>query len=130
MKYDKLIENAIQAQKNSYAPYSNFKVGASIIDNENNIYRGCNVENASYGLSNCAERSARFNAISNGSENLIALAIYTNTNNFTYPCGACRQVIIEFNPNMEIILINKKKERKIIKATQLLPNSFNTNNIK
>ncbi len=122
-QYKKLLEFAEDASKNSYSPYSKFKVGAAVLCEDNKVFCGTNVENASYGLSICAERSAVFTAVSNGCKKIKAIAIY-NKNGDISPCGACRQVIMEFAKDATIIYNTKKNGIKIIKASKLLPNSF------
>ena len=92
----KLIQAAIEMRKQSYSPYSNFAVGAAVLSNDGYIYGGCNIENASYGLTNCAERTAIFNAVSDGKRNISAIAVVADTDRPCSPCGACRQVIGEF----------------------------------
>jgi cytidine deaminase len=121
---DKLIKTAKQAANFSYAPYSKFKVGAAILTASGKIYSGINIENASYGLTVCAERVAIFKAISEGENKFDTIAIYTNTKHFTYPCGACRQVLAEFNPNLNIIIINGQGKIKKTSLAKLLPNFF------
>lgn len=124
----KLIAQALQAQKLAYAPYSNYFVGAALLTASNEIIQGCNVENASYGLTNCAERSAIFSAVSQGKKEFIAMAVVTRDGGS--PCGACRQVINEFNPEMLVIMANQKGE--IVNETtldQLLPNAFGPKNL-
>lgn len=121
-----LINEAISAQKNAYSPYSDFKVGAAIITKEGKIFTGCNVENASYGLTVCAERIAVFKAISEGYLDLEAIAIVASDSKPTFPCGACRQVLIEFNENMKVYVNNGKKTYTI---SDLLPNSFSKDQI-
>jgi cytidine deaminase len=119
-----LIEHAITAMQNSHSPHSGFMVGAAILSDSGNIYPGTNVEFDAYTLTICAERSALFNAISNGDKKFTKIAISTNSENFKFPCGLCRQALVEFNPEMEIILINAKKEQKIVNLKELLPNYF------
>ena len=92
----KLIQAAIEMRKQSYSPYSNFAVGAAVLSNDGYIYGGCNIENVSYGLTNCAERTAIFNAVSDGKRNISAIAVVADTDRPCSPCGACRQVIGEF----------------------------------
>jgi cytidine deaminase len=127
---DILIQDAKQASNFAYAPYSKFKVGAALLTESGKIYSGANVENASYGLTVCAERVALFKAVSDGEKNFTALVIYTKTKDFTMPCGACRQVLAEFNQNLSIIIVNQ--ENKILKTTltKLLPNPFKKNNLR
>ncbi len=118
-----LVAAAGEASKMAYAPYSGFKVGAAVITESGKIFSGCNVENASYGLSVCAERVALFNAVTAGSQNFTAMAIYTETDIPFYPCGACRQVLAEFNPQLEILIIWKNGEQNL-KLSELLPYQF------
>ncbi|MCX8015232.1 MAG: cytidine deaminase [candidate division WOR-3 bacterium] len=125
MKYlEKLIKTAKQASKLAYAPYSQFKVGSALLTKSNKIYSGANIENASYGLTICAERVAIFKAISEGEKEFKAMAIYTKTKDFTMPCGACRQVLNEFSPKIDLILINAAGKIKRTKLTKLLPHPF------
>ena len=122
---DKLINEAIDARENAYAPYSKFKVGAVVIDEKGNHYRGCNVENGSYGLTNCGERTAIFNAISNGMKTINIIIVVADTSIPVSPCGACRQVMKEFSTeNTLIILSNLKKEYKIMTIEEILPYGF------
>jgi cytidine deaminase len=124
MKFeDELLLAARTAADNAYAPYSGFNVGAAIITDEGKIFTGCNVENASYGLTVCAERIALFNAISAGERKFSALAIHTATDIPFFPCGACRQVLAEFNPGLKII-IKWNLGKKSILLNELLPYQF------
>ena len=126
MKEKELILKAIEAREKAYCPYSNFKVGAAALFEDEEIYTGCNIENASYGATNCAERTAIFNGVSNGNRSLKALALIGDINNFTYPCGICRQVICEFaeSGNMKIYII--KNENEVLEKTldEVMPGSF------
>ena len=129
MKYDakKLIEVAIEARNNAYAPYSKFKVGAAILLKNGQYIKGCNVENASYGLCNCAERTALFKLISDGynKDDVVAMVIVGDTKNPISPCGACRQVMAELlNPKTPVILANLKRDIKEMKVEDFLPYSF------
>ena len=104
-----LLEESKLAREYAYAPYSKFKVGAALLTADGTIYRGCNVENASYGLTNCAERTAFFKAVSSGEKDFVALAIIGDTEQPITPCGACRQVMVEFcKPEMPVYLTNLK----------------------
>ena len=127
--YQQLLEYAKQASVNSYSPYSKFKVGAAVLCEDNKVFCGTNIENASYRLSICAERTAIFTAISNGYKNIKAIAIYSKKGNVT-PCGACRQVILEFSKTADIVYNTDKDKFKIVKISSLLPNSFNENTLK
>lgn len=123
-RIEKLIKSAQDALKFAYAPYSNFKVGAAILTKKGKIYTGANIENVSYGLSICAERVALYKALVDGVKDFSTIAIYTPTKNFTSPCGACRQVLAEFNPNIYILLINQKGAIKQFTLSQLLSYPF------
>jgi cytidine deaminase len=122
--YKTLIEAAFRAQKNSHSPYSKFKVGAAILSGSGKIYTGVNIEFDAFTLTVCAERSALFNAISNGERKFTKLLIATNSAKFKFPCGLCRQALIEFSPDMEILLINNKKRIKRFILKDLLPSYF------
>lgn len=119
-----LIKLAQGACQNAYAPYSNFKVGAAILTINGKVFTGCNVENASYGLTICAERVAVTKAVSEGIKDFTKLAVYAETENLCTPCGACRQFLAEFNTHMSIIIGNHRGEMKVIALTELLPFSF------
>jgi cytidine deaminase len=108
----------------AYSPYSNFKVGAAILSDSGRIYAGCNVENASYGLCNCAERTAIFSAAAAGERGLQAVVVYTPTSTPTMPCGACRQVINEFGPEALVISVCDSTERIATTLPALLPGAF------
>lgn len=119
----KLVENAVIAAKQTYSPYSKYPVGAALLTEDGTIIRGTNVENASFGLTNCAERSAVFSAVSNGHKKFTAMAVATRDGGM--PCGACRQVLNEFNPLLDIIIVDMTG--KIVTETtlgKLLPDAF------
>jgi len=119
-----LIEEARRAQKLAYAPYSHFQVGAALLASSGKIYTGCNIENASYPLSICAERVAIFKAVSEGETQFLALAVVADSQSLSAPCGACRQVIMEFAPELPVALSNLEGQRIIVKASDLLPMPF------
>ncbi|MBQ1629539.1 MAG: cytidine deaminase [Treponema sp.] len=124
-----LIEKAFEMLKFSYCPYSHFHVGAALLSKTGKIYGGCNVENAAYGPSNCAERTAIFKAVSEGEKEFEAICIAGGMNgvitDFCPPCGVCRQVMREFcSPDFKIILAKSKDEYKIFTLAELLPESF------
>ena len=125
-----LIKSAIKAQKNSYAPYSDFNVGAALLTQSGNIYLGCNIENSSYTPSVCAERTAIFEAISHGERKFKAIAIVGSQKDgeykhFCYPCGVCRQVMSEFcPPQFKIILGDNTENYEVTTLADLLPHSF------
>jgi len=101
-----------------------------LLTNDQNVFTGCNVENASFGATNCAERTAIFKAVSEGYRDFMALAIVSSSGDFTYPCGICRQVIAEFNPNIKLILGNNKGEIKSYLFKDIYPFAFNKEDIK
>lgn len=119
------IDKAILAREKAYAPYSNFKVGAILFDEDGEETSGANIENASYGLSNCAERSAIFAAASKGMRKIKLIAVVADTTGPVSPCGACRQVIKEFASDDTIIILgNLKRDYKIMTMEELLPYGF------
>ncbi len=119
-----LINEAIAARENAYAPYSKFKVGAAVITKNGKIFTGCNVENASYGGTICAERVAVCKAVSAGEREIEAIAIVYDENDFASPCGICRQFIFEFGADIDVISANMKGEYKTQKISELLPDGF------
>ena len=125
MKIEQLLEEAKKAREFAYVPYSKFKVGAALLTEDGQIIHGCNVENASYGLCNCAERTALFKAISEGITKFKAMAIVADTEGPCAPCGACRQVISELTPKgMPIYLTNLKGDVLETNIETLLPGAF------
>ena len=125
MDFEMLFKVANEAKENAYAPYSNFKVGAALLSKTGKIYSGCNIENASYSLTCCAERVAIFNAISQGETEFDTFIITSNTKAPIAPCGACRQVMNEFfDENVTIVLTNQTNKRKELSIKQLLPYAF------
>ena len=122
-----LIAEAIKAAKYAYAPYSNYKVGVALLTNNGKIYRGCNVENAAYRPSICAEQTAIVKAISEGDKQFRAMAVATK--NRVTPCGVCRQVIREFAPTLPIIITDMDGNAQILNLTDLLPHSFGPENL-
>lgn len=120
----RLEKSARNAASKAYAPYSRFPVGAAVLGGSGRIYAGCNVENASFGLCNCAERTAVFSAVSAGEKSVKAVAVYTPTPLPTAPCGACRQVINEFGPDALVISVCDTKNRIDTQLTALLPAAF------
>ena len=124
----KLIERAIVAHEKTYSPYSHFGVGAALVCEDGSIYEGCNIENASYGLTNCAERTAIFKAVSEGHTKFKALAVVADTEGPCAPCGACRQVISEFEIS-QIILANLKGNYRLVSLDELLPFRFGADSL-
>jgi len=124
------IKTAIDAQKYAYVPYSNFRVGAALIAKDDSIFQGCNIENASFGLTNCAERTAIFKAVSTGAKDFQCLVITGDTPEPIAPCGACRQVIAEFcQPDMPIILVGKDEVQMETTIKELLPYMFTSKDL-
>ncbi len=124
---EKIVKIAKENIKNAYVPYSHFPVSAVLELKNGDIYKGINVENASYGLGNCAERSALFSAYSNGvkKEDIKRIVVYTNHDYFVSPCGACRQVMRELmEDDADVLLVNNKDEVKVVKNIDLLPFGF------
>jgi cytidine deaminase len=128
-EHEILISAAKQARENAHAPYSNFRVGAALRATSGRIFGGCNVENSTYGLTVCAERVAIFKAISEGERRFDAIAVVTDTNQLTPPCGACRQLIWEFCGDIPIILANLKKKVEIAQMSDLFPRPFDSANL-
>jgi len=127
--YDVLISVAKQARENAHAKFSNFKVGAALHTPSGKIFGGCNVENATYGLTICAERVAIFKAISEGERRFDAIAVVTDTDTLTLPCGACRQLIWEFCGDVPVILSNLKGKTETISMRTLFPKPFDSSNL-
>ncbi|WP_445490354.1 cytidine deaminase [Niallia sp. 03133] len=125
MKEQQLIEEAKKAREKAYVPYSKFKVGAALLTEDGKVYHGCNIENASYSVTNCAERTAVFKAVSEGDTTFTMLAVVADTNGPVSPCGACRQVISEFCPrDMLVVLTNLQGEISTTTVEKLLPGAF------
>ncbi|MDF0727212.1 cytidine deaminase [Cytobacillus sp. S13-E01] len=125
MNIEQLIEEAKQAKKMAYVPYSNFQVGAALLTDDGKVYRGCNIENAAYSMTNCAERTALFKAISEGDKVFKAIAVVADTDRPVPPCGACRQVISELcDQDMKVYLTNLKGDVQELTVKELLPGAF------
>src|SRR6267154_259886 len=118
---DTLIQAALDVRLNAHAPYSNFLVGAAVEDDRGQIHTGCNVENATYGLTVCAERVAIFKAISEGARRFRRIAVAADTETLTPPCGACRQILWEFCGNVPVVLVNLKDQRERFQMGELFP---------
>ena len=125
-----LITLAKEAMKNAYAPYSKFQVGAALLAKDGRVFTGCNVENASYGATNCAERTAIFKAVSEGYREFDAIAIVASSGDFASPCGICRQVLAEFMPEGKVILDSNEKGMVTYSVRELLPLGFTSKDIK
>jgi len=126
---EKLIEVALQAREKAYTPYSKFKVGAALLTGDGHIFTGCNVENASYGLTCCAERTAVFKAVSEGHREFDAIAVVADVPKLCSPCGACRQVLSEFGGDIKVHMGNVKGEYVTTTVNELLPGYFNAEDL-
>lgn len=126
MDIELLAREAIAAKENAYVPYSHFRVGAALLTASGKIYRGCNIENAAYTPTNCAERTAFFKAVSEGERAFTAIAITGDADDYLYPCGVCRQVMAEFcDPKeFQIILVNTESDYRIFSLEEILPGAF------
>lgn len=133
MDINKLIKEATDASKNTYSPYSNFPVGAALLTKDNKIYKGCNVENASFGLTNCAERTCMFTAYADGvkKQDIVAIAIYSPKDHMVSPCGACRQVMVELLPMDCKVYLAYNDNKDIYETTvkELMPLTFSSEDL-
>ncbi len=127
MKPEELVKLALEAGENAYAPYSRFKVGAALLTAGGEVFTGCNVENASYGLTICAERVVLYNAVSRGERSFSAIAVAADTNDYCSPCGACRQVLAEFGGDIKVYMANRRGEYRETTVAELLPAAFGLN---
>lgn len=127
----RLLEAAREASARAYCPYSKFPVGAAVLSGGGNIYAGCNVENASYGLTICAERNAVFQLVASGESPILvrAVLVHTPTSTPTAPCGACRQVLNEFGPSCDVLCVCDGPDELLLKLDQLLPTAFGPRNL-
>lgn len=131
MTNQELAQIAVGAKSKSYSPYSNFRVGAALLTEDGEVYEGANIENAAYGLTICAERTAAFSAKLSEENNFRSIAVASDSQDFTPPCGSCRQVLLELcGKDLEVIMINKNNELKIFKLSELIPFSFGDENLK
>lgn len=121
---DSLIQAAREARERAHAPFSHFKVGAAVEDENGRVFTGCNIENATYGLTICAERVAVFKAISEGAARLKRIAVVADTDTLTPPCGACRQILWEFCGDAELILANLSGRQESLSLAQIFPRPF------
>lgn len=122
--WKKLVEQAREAQQKAYAPYSKFRVGAALLGASGKVYSGCNVENASYGMTQCAEQCAIGNAVVSGEQSFTHMALIADSRDPASPCGACRQVLSEFAPGLEILSIGSEGGETRWKLHELLPSAF------
>lgn len=129
MDKTELIAAARQAREQAYVPYSRFPVGAALITEDGTLYTGCNIENASFGLTNCAERTALFKMVSEGQRKFTAIAVVADTDGPVSPCGACRQVLTEFGPDARVYLTNLHGDVTETTVAELLPGFFRTTDL-
>ena len=132
MKYNELIDSALEARERAYCPYSNFKVGAAVLFEDGKIYTGSNIENASFGGTNCAERTAIFKGVHEGNREIKAVALVGDNNAYTYPCGIYRQVIAEFviDEKIPVIIIKNKNDYIVKTFEEILPGVFSKKDLK
>jgi cytidine deaminase len=121
---DPLLEAALRARENARADFSKFKVGAALQAEDGSIHTGCNIENASYGLTMCAERVAVFKAVSEGFKRFVRIAVAADTEVLTPPCGPCRQILWEFCGDIEVVLVNMHSKTDVVRMRDLLPRPF------
>ena len=130
MDMQTLLDQAIEARKKAYTPYSHFQVGATVLTKDNHVFQGGNIENASYGLTNCAERTAIFKAVSEGKKEFDTIVVVADTEGPVSPCGACRQVMAEFcDKDTKIILANLNGEKVETTIDKLLPGFFSSKDL-
>ncbi|MBR6654726.1 MAG: cytidine deaminase [Oscillospiraceae bacterium] len=122
-----LINIAVEASEKAYAPYSKFAVGAALECDDGTVFTGCNIENAAYGCTNCAERTAVFKAVSEGKREFRRIAIFADTEDYCMPCGTCRQVLNEFAPTIEVLSVRRDGRYVSYSLKELLPKSFSLN---
>ncbi|MBQ7758220.1 cytidine deaminase [Anaerotignum sp.] len=125
-----LVALAKEAMQNAYVPYSHFKVGAALLAKDGTVFKGCNIENASYGATNCAERTAIFKAVSEGYREFEKIAVVASSGDYASPCGICRQVLFEFLPDGKVILDSEEKGMVTYSVRELLPCGFSSKDIK
>ncbi|HYQ86179.1 MAG TPA: cytidine deaminase [Bacteroidota bacterium] len=124
MKYQGLVKAAQNAKQYSYAPYSDFRVGAALLTRAGKLYSGCNIESSSFSLTICAERTALFKAVSGAERHFVAIAVATDSDDFVPPCGACRQVIHDLAGDIDVVLVNRRGKTRLHKSAALLPHPF------
>ncbi|MCE5195634.1 MAG: cytidine deaminase [Negativicutes bacterium] len=129
MTDQQLYQISVAQQHFAYAPYSHFRVGAALLCKSGTIYGGCNIESAAYSATLCAERTALAKAVSAGEQDFTAIAISASSGEFTFPCGVCRQLLAEFNPDLQVIVGNERGEFKRYSLRELLPEAFTGKNL-
>lgn len=130
MDYRQLTRKAAQARKHSFSPYSNFRVGAALLTKKGKVYTGCNVEISSFALTICAERVALFKAYSEGERSFKAIAVATDEDGFTSPCGACRQVIMDLAGDIDFVMSDRRGNVRVLKMSELFPLPFGSKSFK
>jgi len=125
-----LVKIAMDAKNMAYVPYSNFRVGAALLTKSGKVYKGCNIENASFGATNCAERTAVFKAVSEGDKEFASIAVNTDASGFIFPCGICRQVLTEFSEDLKVYVSNKNGDYKEFTLMELIPGAFTNKDMK
>ena len=129
MKPDELMQLAKEAMGHAYAPYSGFQVGAALLCADGTVYQGCNIENAAYSATICAERTAVFKAVSEGRRDFKRIVVAGRSDDYCVPCGECRQVLSEFAPDLEVICLNKNGEELALPLKALLPYGFDKSHL-
>ena len=129
MTTEELCRKAVEMIEMAYAPYSHFRVGEAVERDDGTVYTGCNIENAAFTPTNCAERTAIFKAVSEGRRRFRRIAVAAETDGFTPPCGVCRQVMAEFSPDMDVLMVNRKGEVRTVPLRQLLPCGFDSTSL-
>jgi len=129
MDYIQLARLARLARKNSFSPYSHFRVGAALLTRGGKVYTGSNIESSSYGLTVCAERTALFKAVSEGEKRFVAIAVASDEEDFTPPCGACRQVIMDLAGNIDVVMAGKRGNVRVMSMSELFPHPFGASNL-
>lgn len=125
MEYNDLVKLAMEAKQKAYAPYSKFRVGAAMLMESGKVFTGANIENASYAATSCAERTAVVKAVSEGEKKIKAIAIASDSEDYIYPCGICRQVLLEFGDRDTVVICSKKSgEYRVHTLEEILPNGF------
>ncbi len=132
MDYQRLIAQAMKAKESAYVPYSHFRVGAALLTKSGRIFTGCNIENASYSATNCAERTAVFKAVSEGEREFTAIVVNGDNGDYLPPCGICRQVLAEFcdMETFQVILANSPEDYQVVTLDKLFPGAFQAENLK
>lgn len=132
MDYQRLIAQAMKAKESAYVPYSHFRVGAALLTKSGRIFTGCNIENASYSATNCAERTAVFKAVSEGEREFTAIVVTGDNGDYLPPCGICRQVLAEFcdMETFQVILANSMEDYRVMTLDKLFPGAFQAENLK